>query len=418
MKVLIKNARLFDVRHPQNGQVVNILVEDGIIKSIGAEQSADSVIEGSDLGVSIGWFDMRTTIGEPGMEHKEDLETASKAAAAGGFTGIACMPNTKPSIQTKDAVAYLRSRSSSALVSAYPIASVTLNNAGKDLTEMIDLHHAGAVAFSDGDQPIWHTDVLLKSLQYMQMFDGLVINHAEDHLLTHGAQMNESEISTRLGLKGFPYLAEELMIARDLRILEYTGGRIHFATVSSPGSLKLIKEAKAKGLQVTCDMAAYQLTMSEELLETFDTNYKVNPPLRSKADIAEFWNFIKEEVVDVLVTDHVPQDIESKKLEFDQAEFGMNGLETFFPLILSANSDFPLDKLIARFSIAPRKLLKLPVPQIKEGEAADLTVFSATEEWVLTEATMKSRSFNSPLLTKPLKGKVKAVFHNLQSAKF
>jgi dihydroorotase len=418
MKVLIKNALVVDSRSSHKGKTTSILVENGIIKSIGKTEEADIVLEGKELCVSIGWFDMRTTMGEPGMEHKEDLETASNAAAKGGFTGIACMPNTKPSIQTKDAVAYLRSRSSKSLVSAYPIASVTLNNQGKDLTEMIDLHHAGAVAFSDGDQPIWHTDVLLKSLQYVQMFDGLVINHAEDHLLTHGAQMNESELSTRLGLKGFPYLAEELMIARDLRILEYTGGRIHFATVSSPGSLELIKQAKQKGLQVTCDMAAYQLAMDEENVAQFDTNYKVNPPLRTRSDISKFWNYVKEGIVDVLVTDHIPQDVESKKLEFDLAEFGMNGLETFYPLLLSASSPDTFNKLIHTFTTAPRRLLGLEIPEIEEGKAAELTIFSPSDEWVLKESEMKSRSFNSPLIGSTLKGKVKAVLHNAQIAQF
>ncbi|MCU0430782.1 MAG: dihydroorotase [Cytophagaceae bacterium] len=413
MNVLLKDVTIVDDRSSWKGKKVSVGIENGIIKEIGnISGTYDRVLEGQELMLSVGWFDMRTTMGEPGTEHKEDLETASMAAARGGFTGIACMPNTKPAIQTKDAVAYLRSRTAQALVSAYPVASVTLNNQGKDLTEMIDLHHAGAVAFSDGDQPIWHTDVLLKSLQYVQMFDGLVINHAEDHLLTYGAQMNESEVSTRLGFKGFPYLAEELMVARDLRILEYTGGRIHFATISSPGSLELIKNAKKNGLQVTCDMAAYQLAFDEEHVQGFDTNYKVNPPLRTKADIQQFWKYIYEGVVDILVTDHIPQDTESKKLEFDLAEFGMNSLETFFPMLLASCDDQTFLTLLPKFTRAPRTLLKLEQPEIEIGKTADLTLFSCVDEWEVKPSEMRSRSLNTPLLGTKVKGKIKAVFHN------
>ncbi|HSZ25154.1 MAG TPA: hypothetical protein VK766_05525, partial [Cytophagaceae bacterium] len=229
MKILIKNATLIDLKSSLNGQVKNILIENGKMNFVSEDVTADKIIEGKKLCVSSGWFDMRVTIGEPGLEHKEDIESVCQAAAAGGFTAIASMPTTKPPVQTKDAVSYIRTRTSDSLVTIYPIASVTIGNKGEELTEMIDLHTAGAVAFTDGDKPIWHSDVMLKALQYTQTFEGLVINHAEDKLLTHGAQMNESLLSTRLGLRGFPKLAEELMIARDLQILEYTGGRLHFA---------------------------------------------------------------------------------------------------------------------------------------------------------------------------------------------
>jgi dihydroorotase len=409
MKLLIKNATIVDLNAPLNGQIKNILVENGKVSFVDSSVSADKIIEGKKLCVSVGWFDMRVTMGEPGMEHKEDIESVCTAAAAGGFTGIASMPNTKPPVQTKDAVSYIRTRTENSLVTIYPIASVTLGNKGEELTEMIDLHTAGAVAFTDGDKPIWHTDVMLKALQYTQTFEGLVINHAEDKLLTHGAQMNESLVSTRLGLRGFPKLAEELMVARDLQILEYTGGRLHFAHISSPASLDLIRTAKKKGLQVTCDIAAYQLILDEELLTGFDTNYKLNPPLRSRQDIDAYWKALEDDTIDVIVSDHIPHDIECKNLEFDLADFGIIGLETMFAVLNTNNKNIAMDKLISKFTQVPRTILKIKLPTLQEGASAELTVFDAEEEWVYEEKNVKSKSKNSPFIGQSLKGRVKAV---------
>ena len=409
MKLLIKKATIVDLNSPLNGQVKNILVENGKISFVADTTPADKVIEGKKLCVSIGWFDMRVMMGEPGLEHKEDIESVCAAAAAGGFTAIASMPNTKPPVQTKDAVSYIRSRTANSLVTIFPIASVTLGNKGEELTEMIDLHTAGAVAFSDGDKPVWHTDVMLKALQYTQTFEGLVINHAEDKLLTHGAQMNESLLSTKLGLRGFPKLAEELMVARDLQILEYTGGRLHFAHISSPASLELIKAAKKKGLKVTCDIAAYQLVLDEELLAGFDTNYKVNPPLRNKSDIEAYWKAIADDTIDVIVSDHIPHDIECKNLEYDLADFGMIGLETMFALLNTYNKNIPLDKLVSKFTQIPRALLKIENPVLQEGKEAELTIFDSEEQWVYEEKNIKSKSKNSPFIGQTLKGKIKAI---------
>ena len=409
MKLLIKNATIVNSDSPFNGKVKSILVENGILKFVEASAKADEVIEGNELHVSIGWFDMRVTMGEPGLEHKEDIHSVSNAAINGGFSGIASMPTTRPPVQTKDAVSYIKTRTANLLLSIYPIASVTIGNKGEELTEMIDLHTAGAVAFTDGDKPIWHTDVMLKALQYTQTFDGLIINHAEDRLLTHGAQMNESLTSTKLGLKGFPYLAEELMVARDIQILAYTGGRLHFAHVSSPGSLDLIRNAKKKGLNITCDIATYQLVLDESLLPSFDTNYKVNPPLRSESDIEFYWKALEEGVIDVIVSDHIPQDTECKNLEFDLSDFGMIGIEILFSLIYERNQLLPLSKLLTKITSSPRTLLKLPIPVIAEGAFAELTVFDLEEKWVYTEVSIKSKSKNSPFVGKTLKGKVKAV---------
>jgi dihydroorotase len=414
MKVLIKKATVIDLNSPLNGQVKNILIDNGRISFVADNISADKIIEGKKLCVSIGWFDMRVTMGEPGLEHKEDIESVCAAAAAGGFTGIAALPNTKPPVQTKDAVSYIRSRTENSLVKIYPIASITIGNKGEELTEMIDLHTAGAVAFSDGDKPVWHTDVMLKALQYTQTFEGLVINHAEDKLLTHGAQMNESLVSTKLGLRGFPKLAEELMVARDLQILEYTGGRLHFAHISSPASLDLIRTAKKKGLNVTCDIAVYQLIMEEELLTGFDTNYKVNPPFRNKKDIEAYWKALADDTIDVIVSDHIPQDTESKNMEFDLADFGMIGLETMFAVLNTNNKNIPIDKLISKFTQAPRNILKINIPKLQEGAEAELTIFDLEENWVYEEKNIKSKSKNSPFVGQTLKGRVKVIVKGKQ----
>jgi dihydroorotase len=418
MKVLIKNATLVGAGLPDSGQQKNILIEDGKIKFVDANTPADKVIEGKQLCVSAGWFDMRVTMGEPGYEYKEDIRSVSAAAAAGGFTGIATIPNADIPVQTKDAVSYLRTRTKDALVTIYPVASVTLGNKGEELTEMIDLHTAGAVAFSDGDKPVWHTDVMLKALQYTQTFEGLVINHAEDRLLTHGAQMNESPLSTRLGLRGFPMLAEELMVARDLQILEYTGGRLHFAHISSPASLELIRAARRKGQQVTCDIAAYQLVLTEEHLTSFDTHYKVNPPLRTATEVEAYWQALADGTIDVIVSDHIPQDSEGKNLEFDLSDFGMIGLETLFATLNTANKTLSLEQLVEKFTTAPRKILNIAQPWLEEGAVAELTVFDAAEEWVYTEQDIVSKSRNTPFAGQSLKGRVKAVFKGQHSVIF
>ena len=412
MNIVLKSVEIIDSVSDFNNQKKNILIEDGIIKRITDKDiKADKVIESPNLKVSIGWFDMRATMGDPGFEHREDIASISAAAAQGGFTEIACLPNTKPVIQHKDIVHYIKSSSLRHLVQIHPIAAVTKDAKGEDLTEMIDLHYAGAVAFSDGIKSLSNSDILLKSLQYLQTFNGLLINHAEDSYVSLYGQMNEGKTSTILGFKGIPKLAEELIIERDLRILEYTGGKIHFPHISSPRSLDLIREAKNKGLRVTCDIAAYTLALADTELESFNTNLKVNPPLRSKEDIAFFWKAITDDTIDAIVSDHLPQDEEGKNLEFDLAEFGMTGLETLFGVVNSYNKRIGLNRIIHKITYSPREILSLPVPVIKEGAEANLTVFDPDVEWVYGEKAIKSKSKNSPFMGHKLRGKAIAVFN-------
>ena len=413
MKILIQSATISDPGSPHHRKKKNVLVQNGRIVDIGAKKvAADKVVEAEGMFLSGGWMDLGTFIGDPGLEHKEDLVSACNAAAAGGFTAMAMLPNTVPAVQGKNEVNYITKGNDARLVQVYPIAAVTLKNAGEELTEMIDLNASGAVAFSDGLKPVWNTDILLKSLQYLQKFDGLLINHPEDIWLNMFGQMNEGKNSTILGLKGMPKIAEELAVSRDVELLGYAGGRLHFARLSSAKALDLVRAAKKKKLNLTCDIAAYQALLDDSLLEDFDTHYKVNPPLREKANLAALVAALKDGTIDVLASGHLPQDVESKMLEFDHADFGMINLQTFASQLAQLATQVDIHDLLAKVTSAPRQLLKLPLPGIEKGAAANLTLFDPREKWVFTEEANLSKSRNSPWLGKEVVGKAKAVFNN------
>jgi len=357
---------------------------------------------------------MRANFNDPGLEHKEDLESGLSAAASGGFTGVALLPNTKPVVESKNEVSYLMSGNLKSVCQVYPMGAVTKGCKGEDFTEILDMHAAGAVAFTDGEHPIWNTDIMLKSLLYLQKIDGLLINRAEDKYLTAFGTMNEGVVSTRLGMKGIPDLAEEIMVRRDIELLKYAGGKVHFSNISTAVALKQIIKAKKNGLNVTCDVAAYNLIFDDSLLVDYDTNYKVNPPLRSKKDVKALLKGVEDGDIDVIVSSHTPQDEESKKLEFDLADFGMLGLQTFLPMILKAHGD-KVEEVIDRFTTMPRKILGVDMPEIKEGEKANLTVFNTDLEWKYDAATNWSKSVNSPWFGKKLKGAVIGTINNGRS---
>jgi dihydroorotase len=410
MKILLQSVQICDKNSPHHNSTVNVLIHNGNITYIGSEnQDSDKLIDCKGKFLSPGWFDMRANFCDPGYEHKEDIESGSLAAASGGFTEVALLPNTKPVVQSKNDIAYIRSKNHSNLTSLHPMAAVTINAKGEELTEMIDLYEAGAIAFTDGEKPVWHSDILLKTLLYLQKFDGLLINKPEDKFLTLFGVMNESINSTMLGMKGMPKLAEELMIMRDLRILEYTGGRIHFSNISTKEGVALIREAKSQGLSVTCDIAAHQIAFDDNSLHGFDTNFKVNPPLREQSDIVALKAGLEDGTIDAVVSSHSPQDEESKKLEFDLAEFGILGLQTLFPILLQEmkNIDLILEKIVYQ----PRNILKLTLPVIRVGEKANLTLFDLEKVWTFNENTNFSKSLNSPFYGQSLKGKAVGVFN-------
>ncbi len=409
MKLLIKGARVIDRNSEFHGKVCDVFVERGRIQvNPGGKISADREVEAKGMYLTPGWFDMRCWLADPGFEHKEDLESGLTAAMYGGFTGVAALPNNSPITQSKNDVKYL-ANNGHPIVTIYPYGAVTLGCKGEELTEMIDLHTAGAVGFTDGLSPVWHSDILMKALQYLQKFDGQLVNKAEDRYLTKYGTMHEGKQSTMLGMKGIPGIAEELMIMRDLELLRYAGGKIHFATISSAKSVALIKAARKEGLSVTCDMASYQTAFLDSDLVNFDANYKVQPPFREKSDRSALIRGLKEDVVDVLVSNHVPQDMENKKLEFDLAEFGIISFQTVASDIAALSNEVPVESLLDKISIRPREILGLEIPVIADDETADLTLFDPKSEWILDRQTSHSKSHNSPFWGKKLKGRVQLV---------
>lgn len=427
MQVLIRAARIVDAASPFDGQVCDLWLDNGLIRQIGANLTAEPgmrVVEAGNLHVSPGWVDLRVLAQDPGYEHKEDLTSVCRAAAAGGFTDIAVLPNTQPVADDKGSLGYIRRMAEGQPVTVHLLAAITRKTAGEDFTEMLDLHHAGAVAFSDGHHPLQNPDLFLKTLQYLQPIDGLLMNRPEEQLLTRFGQMHEGVQSTLLGLKGMPALAEELMIERDLRLLDYVLGEgrakpeagqvqvpvLHFSTLSSARSVELIRAAKAQGMPVSCDVAAHQLVFDDSALSGFDTNLKVNPPFRSADDVAALWAGLADGTIDAVVSDHTPQDAECKNLEFDQADFGMIGLETVFALAMTYNQHLPLAQLIDRLTTRPRQILRLPPVTIAEGQPARLTLFDPAGRWTYSQTHSKSK--NSPFLGQTLTGRVVGTVHH------
>ncbi|MFN3488401.1 MAG: dihydroorotase [Emticicia sp.] len=421
MRILLKSVKIIDSSSEFNGQTKDILIENGIIQQIanGIENPADQTIIGENLHVSAGWIDMRVSPKDPGYESKEDLNSLSAAAMTGGFTEIVTLPNTKPVVQTKEAIAYVKNFALSQLINIYPTGAVTKNCEGKDFTEMLDLHQAGAIAFTDGDHTLWNADILLKTLQYLAPIDALLMNRPEEPSMTIFGQMHEGIESTLLGMKGIPSTAEELMLMRDLKLLEYYLGEnfapknnscLHFSTISTKNGVELIRQAKAKGLPVSCDIAAHQLAFTDADLRDFDTNLKVNPPFRSQEDIEALQQGLEDGTIDVLVSDHNPQDEESKNLEFDMADFGVIGLETTFS-VANTYSNLSIDKIIEKLTATPRRLLRLQDVSIKEGNTANLSIFDPSQEWLYESKNIQSKSKNSPFIDKKLTGKVKAVIN-------
>lgn len=412
MKILIQAAKILNTGSPFHKKEKNILIQNGRITEIGDKNyQADKIIKAEGMILSAGWFDLGTFIGDPGLEHKEDLESGAKAAVAGGFTEIAVLPNTVPNIQTKNDVKYLTRGNDSRLLQIHPLASVTKNNKGEELTEMIDLHEAGAAGFTDGLKPIWHTDIFLKSLQYLQKFNGVLIDHPEDIWLNMFGQMHEGLQSTMLGLKGMPRIAEEVAISRNLKLLNYAGGRLHLSRLSTSKAIGLIRAAKNK-MNITCDIAAYQPLLDDSLLAGFDTNYKVNPPLREKSDNDALIKGLNDGTIDVICSGHLPQDAESKSIEFDLADAGIINLQTFASNLVSLSEMVNWDILIDKVTNGPRAVLNVETPIIDVEAKANLTLLDPNYTWTFDDESNLSKAKNSPWLGQTLTGKAVAVFNN------
>lgn len=412
MKILIRSARIIDPNSSAHLKVKNVLIDNGRIIDMPAKSvEADRTLEAEGMLLTPGWFDLGTQSGEPGFEQKEDLESLAQAAMAGGFTEIAVLPNTQPVIQTRADVNYFQRGNAGRLVQMHVLAAVTRNTKGEEFTDMMDLHHAGAIGFTDGLKTIWNTDIFLKTLQYLQAFNGLLIDRPEDIWLNLYGQMNESPVSARLGLKGMPALAEDVALSRNLKLLAYAGGRLHVARLSTARALRLIRAAR-KRLNVTCDITAYQPLLDDNQLEDFDTNYKVNPPLRGKRDNEALIRGLEDGTIDVICSGHVPQDAESKQVEFDQAEMGIISLQTTGANLTELATRIQWQVLLEKVTVNPRKILGLSQPVIEPGEKANLTLFNPHAVWTFDEQSCRSKSRNSPWWGKTLKGKAVAVFNN------
>ena len=411
--LLLKQVRVIDNRSSWNGQRVDIYIKNGKIEVIGHDlEVADAnVFDGKDACVSIGWLDVGTQIGDPGFEHKEDIISASAAAAAGGFTAVACQPNTHPTIHSKSEVLYIKNRTRGNIVDFYPIGAISENCEGKDIAELFDMHHHGAIAFSDGTKSIQNNGLMLRALLYAKPFGGLIINHPHDKDIASSGIVHEGKVSTSLGMKGVPSLAEEMMIQRDLHLVEYADAKVHFSNISTAGSVQLIRRAKDNGLRVTASVNPMNLLFTDEVLIGFDTNYKVNPPIREEKDRLALIQGLKDGTIDYIATHHTPQDIENKNLEFSYANYGVTMLETAFSAIQTAlEGHLTINEIIEAISIKPRQVLGLAVPTIEIGSVANLTVFAPDMTWTFEQSLSKSN--NSPFLGKDLKGKVLGIVNN------
>ncbi|MFY0481275.1 dihydroorotase [Flavobacterium sp. PLA-1-15] len=405
MNLIIREAKIIDSKSPYNNQVVDIEIADGIIKKIGVKlKNTDKVeeVKLDNLHVSQGWFDSSVSLGEPGFEDRETILHGLNVAGRSGFTGIALQPNSSPIIDNQSQVNFVKNRANNLATELFPIGALTKNNEGKDLAELFDMKNAGAVAFGDYNKNLDNANLLKIALQYVQDFDGLVIAYSQDSNIKGNGVANEGIVSTRLGLKGIPALAEELQIARNLFILEYTGGKLHIPTISTAKSVQLIKEAKAKGLQVTCSVAVHHLVLTDEKLDGFDTRFKVTPPLRTEADRKALIKGVKDGTIDMITSDHNPMDIEHKKMEFDLAKNGTIGLESAFGALMTV---LPIEIIVEKLT-SGRDVFSIENESIEENKKANITLFSTEENWTFEKSDILSKSKNSAFIGTKMKGKV------------
>jgi dihydroorotase len=417
MKIVLNNVRLINPDQNLN-ETNNLLIENGLIAKIGNlskdDLSSTEIFDLEGKVCSPGLFDMHVHLREPGREDTETVLTGSNAAAAGGFTGVACMPNTNPAIDSAEVVNFIKKKSEKHLVDVYPIGAVSKERKGEHLAPIAELVTAGAVAFSDDGVAVKSASLLRNAMEYLKMYDLPIIEHCEDESLAGGA-MNEGTVSTLLGLPSIPTVAEDLTVMRDIAVAEYVDGRIHIAHISSKKAVQLVREAKAKGLKVTAEVTPHHFTLTDEALSTYDSNYKMNPPLRTEEDVKAMIEGLIDGTIDCIASDHAPHSVEEKEAEFIYAPNGILGLETQLGLALSElvhKNHLTLNQLVEKLSVNPRRILNIPVPQIKVGEKANLTIFDPDEIWTVDIKKFKSKSKNSPFDKRLLTGKSVMVINN------
>ena len=420
MNLLLKSCRVIDPSASLD-EVLDIHVVNGRIEKVGTNLATPPGATTHNLAgkiVAPGFIDMHVHLREPGFEHKETILTGLSAAAAGGFTAVCCMPNTNPPIDDESVIKYIQSKARTALgglVDVHPVAAVTVGRKGEHLAPLAELSDAGAVAFSDDGDPVHDAEVMRRALEYAAMFHRPIIQHAQDLPLTKGGVMNEGFVSTTLGLWGMPRIAEEIVVSRDTALAGYTGGQYHVAHMSTAGSLELVRQAKRKGLNVTCEVTPHHFTLTDEAVRSYDTNTKMNPPLRTAEDVEAMRQGLRDGSIDVIATDHAPHSFDEKQVEYQAAPFGIIGLETAIGLAVRGlihTGLLSLSQLIEKFSVNPRRILHLPPIRIVAGEMANLTIFDPAAEWVVDPATFKSKSKNTPFGGYKLVGKSIGVVNN------
>lgn len=411
MKIIIREAKIIDSKSPFHNQVVDVKINNGILEKIGTNLSPSDdyqEIKQSNLHLSQGWFDSSVSFGEPGFEDRETIANGLNVAAKSGFTAVAHQPNSAPVLDNQSQILFVKQKANNTATDLFPIGALTKNSEGTDLAELYDMKNAGAIAFGDYGKSLSNANLLKIGLQYVQDFDGLVIAFCQDEKIKGSGVVNEGIVSTKLGLKGIPNLAEELIVARNLFLLEYTGGKLHIPTISTAKSVELIRNAKAKGLKVTCSVAVHNLVLTDEKLKGFDTRFKVAPPLRTDNDRIALISGILDNTIDTITSDHNPMDIEHKKMEFDLAKNGTIGLESAFGALLTV---LPLEKIVEKLT-SSTTIFNLNQTEISEGNKANITLFTSDTEWIFTKEHILSKSKNSAFLGTKMKGKVIGIYNN------
>jgi len=424
MNLLIKSARIIDPNSKHHNKIMDIFIKNGRIEKIAKsiKSCKESLEEGKEiefsdknLHISTGWMDMHSNFREPGFEYKDDLKTGIKSAIKGGFTSVLLMPQTEPVIDSKSHVEYIKNNTIGSVVDVHTASSITKNMEGNDLVEMHDINSVNCRTFTDDKKSLQRNEVMKLALLYSKDLDGLIMNYPNDKSIFNNGKMNEGITSTNMGLSGISNISEEIMVDRDINLAKYTEGNLHLSYISTKESVSKIKRGKKEGANITADVSINNLVMTDEKVKTFDTRYKVLPPLRTKKDNSALIKALKDGTIDVICSDHSPEDEENKRTEFDNAAFGILGLETLFGLLgKHISSDLSLSEIIEKISTNPRRIALKQNIKIEEGKKANITLFNPQAEWEVTNSDIKSKSRNTPFIGEKLKGKALAIYNNKQ----